>query len=195
MYPCASRVVVELDEIHPQVAVCGRTHVGVQLDGLEDRSRTWRSKGLRLSWYLAKILEDDLDDPGFGAEARLAGYDRPCSRCGPRERAEEAHAGTWRARRVIGGRGRGCRAGSARGPGERVERRGRGVGEAPVAGWPGPARGDAGDGEARRRKTARGYVRRGPRRGDDGQTRRRAKRRLGARRAAGARGAPLLDAR
>ena len=145
-----------------------------------------------MSWYLAKILEDDLDDPGFGAEARLAGYDRPCSRCGPRERAEEAHAGTWRARRVIGGRGRGCRAGSARGPGERVERRGRGVGEAPVAGWPGPARGDAGDGEARRRKTARGSVRRGPRRGGDGQTRRRAKRRLGARRAAGARGAPLL---
>ena len=43
MYPCASRVVVELDEIHPQVAVCGRTHVGVQPDGLEDRSRTWRS--------------------------------------------------------------------------------------------------------------------------------------------------------
>jgi len=148
-----------------------------------------------MSWYLAKILEDDLDDPGFGAEARLAGYDRPCSRCGPHERAEEAHAGTWRARRVIGGRGRGCRAGSARGPGERVERRGRGVGEAPVAGWPGPARGDAGDGEARRRKTARGSVRRGPRRGGDGQTRRRAKRRLGARRAAGARGAPLLDAR
>ena len=43
MYPCASRVVVELDEIHPQVAVRGRTHVGVQHDGLEDRSRTWRS--------------------------------------------------------------------------------------------------------------------------------------------------------
>ena len=43
MYPCASRVVVELDEIHPQVAVCGRTHVGVQPDGLEDRSQTWLS--------------------------------------------------------------------------------------------------------------------------------------------------------
>ena len=35
MYPCASRVVVELDEIHPQVAVRGRTHVDVQHDGLD----------------------------------------------------------------------------------------------------------------------------------------------------------------
>ena len=107
-----------------------------------------------MSWYLVKVLEDDLDDPGFGAEARLAGYDRPCSRCGPRERAEEAHAGTWRARRVIGGRGRGCRAGSARGPGERVERRGRGVGEAPVG-----TKAAAGEDPGGRRRGARPWRR------------------------------------